>query len=250
MNNRKTQNSLLVLATLGVYFGLVLAGATPQLLAQQAAMTKEFSVKDEVEVKDDLDKKPNPTSEELDDAIETYFNDLIGFIQNLKKLNSIEKFDSEYDTFSTSKVSFAPCPETGILQSKETNSHIDRWLVPAIEVANFAAENSTWMGDCLPFDGFTNRTKAKSAGIVLSYDKTELTYQISLNLKSGERAKSLHHRLLDAVQRFNIDTEDTEVALTRVLYENTKLTQTKNQVFIITHLPRAGLDSLLAKDAK
>jgi len=55
--NRKHQNSILVLATLGVYLSLVLVGATPQVMAQ-AAMTKQFNVKDEIEVKDDLDKKP------------------------------------------------------------------------------------------------------------------------------------------------------------------------------------------------
>lgn len=58
MSKPKNQNSILVLATLGVYLGLVLVGATPQVLAQ-AAMTRQFNVKDEVEVKDDLDKKPD-----------------------------------------------------------------------------------------------------------------------------------------------------------------------------------------------
>jgi hypothetical protein len=56
--DRKNHNSVLVLATLGVYLGLVLVGATPQVLAQ-AAMTRQFDVKDEIEVKDDLDKKPD-----------------------------------------------------------------------------------------------------------------------------------------------------------------------------------------------
>ena len=58
LNKGKNQNSILVLATLGVYLGLVLAGATPQVLAQ-AAMTRQFDVKDEVEFKDDLDNKPD-----------------------------------------------------------------------------------------------------------------------------------------------------------------------------------------------
>ncbi|MEO7539318.1 MAG: hypothetical protein ABIV21_04785 [Pyrinomonadaceae bacterium] len=58
MNNRKSQNSIIVLATLGVYLGLVLAGAAPQVLAQ-AAMTRQFDVKDEIEVRDDLDNKPD-----------------------------------------------------------------------------------------------------------------------------------------------------------------------------------------------
>ena len=58
VTQRRNQNSILVLATLGVYLGLVLAGATPQVLAQ-AAMTREFNIKDEIEVKDDLDTKPD-----------------------------------------------------------------------------------------------------------------------------------------------------------------------------------------------
>ena len=58
MSSRKSQNSILFLATLGVYLGLVLAGATPQVLAQ-AAMTRQFDVKDEIEFKDDLDNKPD-----------------------------------------------------------------------------------------------------------------------------------------------------------------------------------------------
>jgi hypothetical protein len=66
LTTRKNQNSVLVLATLGVYLGLVLVGATPQVLAQ-AAMTRQFSVKDEVEVKDDLDKKPG--SDVSDDLV-------------------------------------------------------------------------------------------------------------------------------------------------------------------------------------
>jgi hypothetical protein len=58
LNNRKNQNSILVLATLGVYLGIVLAGATPQILAQ-AATAKQFSMKDEIEAKDSLDKEPD-----------------------------------------------------------------------------------------------------------------------------------------------------------------------------------------------
>ena len=58
MSKQKNQNSILVLATLGVYLGLVLAGATPQVMAN-AAMTRQFNVKDEIEIKDDLDTKPD-----------------------------------------------------------------------------------------------------------------------------------------------------------------------------------------------
>lgn len=67
MSERKNQNSILVIATLGVYLGLMLAGATPHVLAQ-AAMTRQFDVQDEIEVKDDLDNKPDPSAIDETDA--------------------------------------------------------------------------------------------------------------------------------------------------------------------------------------
>ncbi len=80
MTTKRPQNSILVLATLGVYLGLVLAGATPQVLAN-AAMTRQFDVKDEIEYKEDLDTKPdrtvaefsaNEADENVTRAIETF----------------------------------------------------------------------------------------------------------------------------------------------------------------------------------
>lgn len=80
MKERKNHNSILVLATLGVYLGLVLAGATPQILAQ-AATTRQFDVKDEIEYKEDLDTKPDraesilesdETDEKVSRAIKTF----------------------------------------------------------------------------------------------------------------------------------------------------------------------------------
>jgi hypothetical protein len=68
LNTRRNQNSILVLATLGVYLGLVLVGATPQVLAQ-AAMTRQFNVKDEIQFAEDLDKKPpEDVATESDDS--------------------------------------------------------------------------------------------------------------------------------------------------------------------------------------
>ena len=80
MTTKRPQNSILVLATLGVYLGLVLAGATPQILAQ-AATTRQFDVKDEIEYKEDLDTKPDraecflesrDTNEKVSRSVETF----------------------------------------------------------------------------------------------------------------------------------------------------------------------------------
>jgi hypothetical protein len=59
VDKRKGQNSILFLTTLGVYLGLVLVGATPQVLAN-AATTRNFDIRDEIEFQDKLDKDPDP----------------------------------------------------------------------------------------------------------------------------------------------------------------------------------------------
>ncbi|HTH51618.1 MAG TPA: hypothetical protein VL501_06780 [Pyrinomonadaceae bacterium] len=58
MTRSRPQNSLLAVATLGVYLGLILAGGAPSVLAQ-AATAKQFNVKDEVEYADRLNRKPS-----------------------------------------------------------------------------------------------------------------------------------------------------------------------------------------------
>jgi hypothetical protein len=57
LNNRKNQNSILFLTTLGVYLGLVLVGATPQVLAH-AATTRTFDISEESGQVENLDKDP------------------------------------------------------------------------------------------------------------------------------------------------------------------------------------------------
>jgi hypothetical protein len=64
----RNQNSILAVATLGVYLGLILAGATPSVLAQ-AATTKQFNVKDEAEYTENLDRKPAETGSPSDDRL-------------------------------------------------------------------------------------------------------------------------------------------------------------------------------------
>lgn len=57
MKDRK-QNPALLIATLGVYLGLVLAGAAPSVLAN-AALSKQFNVRDEIEFVDEFDNMPD-----------------------------------------------------------------------------------------------------------------------------------------------------------------------------------------------
>ena len=240
---------MIFLATLGVYFGLVLiGGATPQVYAQ-AATTRTFELKDEVEVKDDLDKTPIPNVEDLTGAIETYFKDLEEFVQNLQKLHSIEKFDTDSETFSVERVSFLPCPHTRFIDSTEKDSYIDRWLWPAIIEVKFASENQAGLGDCLSRSALANVPIASSAGIKLIYDKSELKHELFVDFSSLKRTNLVFDNLSKAFNLYKL-TDEVDRNLNKVLLRHTSISKADNQVFIITRLPRAGLDSLLAKDAK
>lgn len=75
MEKRRGQNSILFVATLGVYLGLMLAGATPQVLAN-AATTRTFDIKDEIEFQDKLDKDPDPLADRLSaDTVDNFKRD-------------------------------------------------------------------------------------------------------------------------------------------------------------------------------
>ncbi|HEX6278533.1 MAG TPA: hypothetical protein VFZ49_00840, partial [Pyrinomonadaceae bacterium] len=242
-------NSVLFLTTLGVYLGLMLVGgAAPQVFAH-GALTRQFELQDEIEFADDLEKKPDDDVTALGRSIERYFDDVEGFLKDLRKLKQIDKFDPDYSTFSTTQVHFSPCPETGGLIVEEPVEDIDRWLRPAIIEAQYAVESWSGLGDCLPSDKFmqAQRSEAASAGFVLKFDKSELRYEISIKKSSAERADLL---LANLQQAFKLNELKAEGEVEKVLWKNTRLRTTDNQVFIVTRLPRAALDPLLATRAK
>ncbi|MER3429593.1 MAG: hypothetical protein C4324_00865 [Blastocatellia bacterium] len=55
---RKSHNSLILLATLGVYLGLLLVGGAAAQIFAHSATTRFFEIAEEQETKDDLDNNP------------------------------------------------------------------------------------------------------------------------------------------------------------------------------------------------
>lgn len=249
MTNRKN-NSILFLTTLGVYLGLMLVGGgAPQVFAH-GALTRHFDLQDEIEISDDLDNKPDLTEKELKDAISEYSRHLEDFVENLRKLRSIDEFDGDWITFDSQQTTYTPCPETGTQHSEIAEGNIDRWLAPAITEAQFIVENFSWLADCLPYSGRQDRSLAKNVGIKLKYDKTGLTHELSIKFASEKKAHSLHEGLSSAFAKFEIDDEDDDFALKKVLLKHTSLTTSADQIFITTRLPRSDLDPLLTSRTK
>ncbi len=213
MNTRKNQNSILVLATLGVYLGLVLAGATPQVLAQ-AAMTKHFDVKDEIEVKDDLDKKPDG-----------------------------KECDKPYTALEKAGVEFLATYFRGI--DRSVKSYGDSQS-KGYEIST----NITSAGILSDFDNpFTKVNKNITAGFLdQRIDENGLYFQLLLKGNPNEYLESsLYSAVGLGLEVFKCRHTASNANL---LATNTSTSSVNDQVFIVTRLPRAGLDSLLAANAK
>ncbi len=248
MSNSKNYNSIVFLTTLSVYLGLVLIGAPPILA--HAAMTRHFDVQNEIEVKDDLDKKPDDKElDNLNSSIEDYFKDVKSFVEDLGKLYQIEKFDTGYDEFALSQVGFTPCNVQGDpVHRAETSTKISNyWLQPAVNDASNNFENWDYLSDCFEDEKFDTRL-SKSSGFKFHYDKSELTVEVSISKSSPQRAEQLTGKFNQALKIYEVGADEIIV---KQIYKNTSFKSENNQVFIVTRLPRGSLDALIAqKDAQ
>lgn len=240
MNKPKNQNSILVLATLGVYLGLVLAGATPQVLAQ-AATAKQFSVKDEINVNDDLDTNPNGSLPS--DALENYLFNVERFLEELKQLRRPSLIRSLQKPFEVITITTLPCIKgyrVGI--SSSGNTVKSKLIWPAVSKLYNGHNDGYDLGDCVSSQKFdVGATVSRS---LMRLDKTTFSIEVGVQKASSTAA----HLLCDALssELWNYDLSD-ETEIRRQVIASTSFRAENDQVFIVTRLPRAGLDSLLAK---
>ncbi len=236
MSSRKTNNSILVLATLGVYLGLVLVGATPQVLAQ-AAMTKQFNVKDEVEVKDDLDTKPDGCKlehlgGEITDLETKYlwFNDrsISEYRYLLEQvLDAYPETVSEIDISWISKGDLRPSRQvvaTTKLPIDDTAAH--ELNSDVILVGNGLP------GKAFSFSVFRNHLEDQ-----FKFESRSIPYDSPLIKELYSKAFD-YHRCLCALE------------VEQVILKHTVVNVEGTNLVITTRLPRGSLDTLLASNAK
>ncbi len=247
MNNRKNQNPILVLATLGVYLGLVLAGATPQVLAQ-AAMAREFNAKDEIEVKDDLDKSPD--GEEIKAFLENRFETaLSSFVRDLRDLNALGKYrKSGDDTFSIS-ASYRQCLKDGASgDSSFGPASVDSdWIAKAFASLQKNLAPPDEFPTFMQFAVAERGDRCKTFESATELDTSDHVIRLSFTRDGAKNAVQIKNGLVS----FFAERASGHVdPLTRQIYQFTKASSKNDQVFIITRLPRAGLDALVSTDAK
>lgn len=235
MSNHKNCNSIVFLTTLGVYLGLVLIGAPPVLT--QAALTRDFDVKNEIEFKDDLDNKPD--SEDFGSLEKEDFPSLFVRLLNEVKTNvesgkislPIQIDFSVVGTFSQSQtLQGVGCGggSTGANVSDQNLSillqkAVNRDFEPkAFELTDYDAKNS------------------KRVKIEIKANAIDWTLKISFGKTQAEEFAEFLNR------KFSTSAASTENTLSKQIYQNTAVSSENNQVFIVTRLPRASIDEFLA----
>lgn len=246
MSNSKNYNSIFFLTTLSVYLGLVLVGATPSVLAQQAALTQKFEIQNEREIEDDLDKNPDDDeSINFEQSLESYFKNIADFVEDLKKLHQIEKFDLDYDEFEINEFGFIPCNVDGdpIRRSEVSENVNNYWLLPAIIDAKHNFSGRNYLADCLKNEKFFKKETSRGSNLKISYDTSELKVEVSIIKSSNQRADYLAEKFNQASKIYKVGEGEIIV---KKIYANTSYKSENNQVFIVTNLPRASIDELLA----
>lgn len=244
---RKAQNSVLLLTTLGVYIGLLVAGgAAPQVFAHSAT-TRQFEITDEIEVKDDLDRDPDERSSARMSLV-TYFQDVENFVNTLKRLSGTKYFDAAADTFDVTQTTQLPCVPANKVGSYTANKFVAKnaAIRPWLETFSKLLTDGYSLGDCLPNSRFAP-DEATDSKFNFHLDENELFVEVAVRKISPQNAKLLADDLASTLRALR--EEPSEPVRLR-LYGSTTFRVGNDQIFVVTRLPRADLDPLLAKDAK
>jgi hypothetical protein len=229
VTNRRTNNSLLFLTTLGVYLGLVLVGGAAPSVFAHGALTRPFELKDEIEITDDLDTKPD-----AEEALETYASSLESiFITAGELADSLPvlleqgryDFDEFYGVNSRGQFEGVSYLGKGVFSGKYT--------APIHNLYNSVPHASS--PDSKPFHlvfALEPQTFEFRAGFVQDFDK------------DAARLSEVYAALLPTLK------ERHASAARRLIYESTQISAKDNQVYIVTRLARADLAQLLATRAK
>ena len=235
------QNSIIVLATLGVYFGLILCGSTPQVLAS-AAMARQFDVKDEIEISDEFDTIPDDERSPLSTSVQVCIEDIEQFLSSLARLRGQGKFNPDVDTFSVAQNSRLPC-----LHSNKAGRYAPiRFEAPSesfrrpLEYLSREMVYGYALGDCLGNSEFGDVAAVGSFEVEL--DRRSLSVRIAVKKASPQNAAILVNQL-ESTRRLYAGREISQ--LRKAVLRVTSFKAFNDQVFVVTRLPRAGLASLI-----
>lgn len=247
MTTRKNYNSLVFLTALSVYFGLALVGAPPVLA--HAALTRNFDASTEIEVKDDLDKKPD--DEETGNFFALGLSEAVAdFIDDLRNLKRQGKYKSNFGQVYTANCSHSYCStDSGaasvVIEKPQNALSAALWKMHGkIDVSD---KNGFYKNLQAEFFKDSDAKSCNQIDLKLTFSKKELNVGVAFSNESAQKVFALAENLNCA---FVVKSSAAKDVLTRQVYENTKAVSTNDQVFVITRLPRGSLNALLKLSAQ
>ena len=218
----KKHNSIIFLTTLSVYLGLVLVGATPQVLAQ-AALTPVFDIRTEIEFEDDLDKNPD------ENALKTYsdaFQKLVLLAKEFSERNRTALGDGKYEF----DCSFILRANDASRTSCENDLFWSEFVTPFREIVK-------------AFPDVSDENAEQTARFSLTISGAEIVLKTALNLESKTKAGEVSNFYENVL---SVSKTEKFADAQKTIYENTDFSARNNQVLIVTRLPRASIDAIAA----
>lgn len=232
MSKAKNYNRIVFLTTLSVYLGLALVGGTAPVLAH-SALNKHFDIRNEIKAKDDFDNKPDGGEESkviLNDAFPALLVQLLNEIRaEIKSGKIAAPLQTEFFVSGVFSRTEQGSGGAGFGYNDLLNPRLKE-IIDAAITERFqpkAVESGEYEG------------KWKIVKISVGADKTNFSLKISFAKSDAEQFAAFLNR---EYASFAVSAQDD---LTKQVYEHTKASSENNQVFIVTRLPRAGIDSLL-----
>lgn len=232
MTNRKNHNSLIFITTLGVYLGLVLVGGSAPQVFAHGALTRNFEISDEIEVKDDLDKKPDG-----DEALEQYASTFVDIYQAALEISADRPFgvaNGEFDFH----------------QFITVNNRGGGW---AFSPAMFNNGPRTFSGRYTKplhrlYDAFLPRADQKHENFRVDLELTQSDVTFRTLVFSDQSGFS--HPASRYVECLTSRKARELSVLRSLIYSSTHIDTRPDHVAIVTRLPRASIDPLLAANAQ
>jgi len=163
-------------------------------------------------------------------------------------LGGTKYFDPASDSFEVNQATQLPCVPANKVGSYTSNKFATKneQLRPWLESFGKLLTDGYSLGDCLPNSRFAP-VETTDSKFNFRFDEKALSIDVSVRKSSPEAAKVLAADIADTFAALRRSEADT---VRQKLYEATKFRSENDQIFLVTHMPRASLDPLLAKDAK
>jgi hypothetical protein len=239
--NNKLHNRTLFVAALSVYFGLLIVGAPPQVLAQTSKTINNaervFVPQKDFQSLNFINKNGDSSGRTLAEAFEQFFKG----VENDAVVKSLLS-NAEIELRSTASRGYyiedSP-PPIGLLIDSKNLEKLDEAQITAVVRNSFHFNLAE----------YTDRL------ILISVNEVDFSItpdEIVLKTSTiwGTENKDKVAGFADSLRRLYERKANSESATERLIYSNTTVSVRNDQIFIVTRLPRAALDSLVQADEK